>query len=147
MTAAEAEEHVAQVRGFIDGTSAAARGVIPICAQLGHNLGAVCAQIASLPSVPRDTDAAARMLIVRSFDVNRPGAAAAALKGGVLGGAITQGVLRLGQEVEIRPGILARDAQGSLSCKPCAHARQSNTLRPSPMADIRTRLPSPTPDI
>ena len=40
------------------------------------------------------------------------------MKGGVAGGSILTGVLRLGQEVEIRPGIVTKDAQGRPKCKP-----------------------------
>lgn len=40
------------------------------------------------------------------------------LKGGVAGGSILTGVLRLGQEVEIRPGIVTKDSSGKTKCKP-----------------------------
>ena len=58
------------------------------------------------------------MIIIRSFDVNHPGEEAANLKGGVAGGSILQGVLRLGDEVEIRPGHVKRDADGTVRCSP-----------------------------
>ena len=29
-----------------------------------------------------------------------------------------QGVLRLGQEIEVRPGIVAKDSQGRIKCTP-----------------------------
>ena len=40
------------------------------------------------------------------------------LRGGVAGGSILQGVLRLGQEVEIRPGIVQRGQNGQVKCVP-----------------------------
>jgi translation initiation factor 2 subunit 3 len=43
------------------------------------------------------------MMIIRSFDVKNPGAEIEDLKRGVAGGSILTGVLRLGDEVEIRP--------------------------------------------
>ena len=46
------------------------------------------------------------MYVVRSFDVNKPGTKVEKLKGGVLGGSIIQGVFRVGDEIEIRPGII-----------------------------------------
>jgi len=58
------------------------------------------------------------MIIIRSFDVNKPGAAVEILQGGVAGGSILQGVLRLGDEVEIRPGHVKRDADGTVKCTP-----------------------------
>jgi translation initiation factor 2 subunit 3 len=48
------------------------------------------------------------MIVIRSFDVNKPGEVAENLKGGVVGGSILCGVLRVGDEVEIRPGQLFR---------------------------------------
>ena len=51
------------------------------------------------------------MIIIRSFDVNKPGEDVSSLKGGVAGGSILQGV-RMGDEIEIRPGIV-KDAEGN----------------------------------
>jgi translation initiation factor 2 subunit 3 len=45
------------------------------------------------------------MHIARSFDVNQPGTAPEGLVGGVLGGTLTQGTLKTGDEIEIRPGL------------------------------------------
>ena len=59
-----------------------------------------------------------RMVIIRSFDINKPGASVDELKGGVAGGSILQGVFKIGQEVEIRPGIIMRNADGTCTCRP-----------------------------
>jgi len=50
-----------------------------------------------------------RLIVIRSFDVNRPGEEVEKLKGGVAGGSIVYGVLCVGDEVEIRPGIIGRN--------------------------------------
>merc|ERR1712230_93937 len=57
------------------------------------------------------------MIIIRSFDVNKPGAEIEDLKGGVAGGSILTGVLKLGDEIEIRPGIITKDAMGQTLCR------------------------------
>ena len=54
----------------------------------------------------------------RSFDVNKPGSEVDDLKGGVAGGSILQGVLKVGQEVEIRPGIVQKDSNNQITCTP-----------------------------
>jgi len=59
-----------------------------------------------------------RLIVIRSFDVNKPGAEVDELKGGVAGGSILTGVLRLGMEVEIRPGIVTKDSAGRNRCQP-----------------------------
>ena len=38
--------------------------------------------------------------------MNKPGSEVEELRGGVAGGSILRGVLKVGQEIEIRPGIL-----------------------------------------
>jgi len=40
------------------------------------------------------------------------------LKGGVAGGSILRGVLKVGQEVEVRPGIVSKDKSGQVRCSP-----------------------------
>jgi translation initiation factor 2 subunit 3 len=45
------------------------------------------------------------MYIVRSFDINRPGTPYNMIQGGVIGGTLLQGKLRLGEEVVILPGV------------------------------------------
>jgi translation initiation factor 2 subunit 3 len=65
--------------------------------------------ISRIPIPPRDFSSSPMMIVIRSFDVNKPGEDAETLKGGVAGGTILKGVLRVGDEVEIRPGIIRKD--------------------------------------
>merc|ERR1712241_1565045 len=57
------------------------------------------------------------MIVIRSFDVNKPGEEIAKLKGGVAGGSILKGVIKMGQEIEFRPGVITKTASGPV-CKP-----------------------------
>ena len=66
----------------------------------------------------RDFTSSPRLIVIRSFDVNKPGAEVDELKGGVAGGSILTGVLTLGMRVEIGPGIITRDADSRILCKP-----------------------------
>ena len=50
--------------------------------------------------------------------MNKPGCDIDDLKGGVAGGSILNGVLKLGDEIEIRPGIVSRDETGKVKCRP-----------------------------
>ena len=67
-----------------------------------------------------------RMIIIRSFDVNKPGCDVEKLCGGIAGGSILQvsfyfyylGVLSQNDEIEIRPGVVSRNVEGHLLCKP-----------------------------
>lgn len=71
-----------------------------------------------IPIPVRDFTSDPRLIVIRSFDVNKPGAEVDELKGGVAGGSILTGVLRLGQRVEIRPGIVTKDNAGRNKCQP-----------------------------
>lgn len=41
------------------------------------------------------------MIVIRSFDINKPGTVIEDIKGGIAGGSILQGVLKIGDEIEI----------------------------------------------
>jgi translation initiation factor 2 subunit 3 len=66
----------------------------------------------------RDFTSSPQLIVIRSFDVNKPGEEVEGLKGGVAGGSILKGVLRLNDEVEVRPGIITKDKAGAVKCIP-----------------------------
>ncbi|CAM1505680.1 Fc.00g113170.m01.CDS01 [Cosmosporella sp. VM-42] len=114
-----AQKHHESILKFIRGTVAANSPIIPISAQLKFNIDAVLdAIVNTIPVPPRDFSHEPHMIIIRSFDVNKPGAEIDELKGGVAGGSILHGVIKLGDEIEIRPGIVSRDDSGALKCTP-----------------------------
>jgi translation initiation factor 2 subunit 3 len=101
------------------GTVAESSPIVPISAQLKYNIDAVNEYIVKRIPIPvRDFTSDPRLIVIRSFDVNRPGAEVDELKGGVAGGSILTGVLRVGQQVEVRPGIVTKDSEGKVQCKP-----------------------------
>ena len=104
---------------FIQGTIADGAPVVPISAQLKYNIDVVCEYLCKKIPVPkRDFVSPANMIVIRSFDVNKPGAEVDDIQGGVAGGSILQGVLKVGQEIEVRPGIVSKDAEGKIKCTP-----------------------------
>jgi len=113
-------EQYDQIIKFIQGTVAEGAPVIPISAQLKLNIDVVCEYIfKKIPIPQRDFKLEPRLIVIRSFDVNKPGCEVDDLKGGVAGGSILRGVLKVGQEIEVRPGIMSRDAEtGRVMCKP-----------------------------
>ena len=118
-TEAAALEQHQQILNFVRGTTAANAPIIPISGQLRHNTDYVCEAICrNIPMPPRSFDAPPKMIIIRSFDVNKPGAPIMDLQGGVAGGSILCGVLKVGDEIEVRPGIIAIDAEGHVQCRP-----------------------------
>lgn len=79
------------IAGFIEGTIAEGAPVVPISAQLKYNVDAVCEYIVKRIPVPqRDFVSPPQMIVIRSFDVNKPGSEVEELQGGVAGGSILQ---------------------------------------------------------
>ncbi|KAG9217854.1 hypothetical protein CCMSSC00406_0005224 [Pleurotus cornucopiae] len=116
---AQALEHQKSISSFVKGTVAENSPIVPISAQLKYNIDAVNEYIVKRIPIPiRDFTSDPRLIVIRSFDVNKPGAEVDELKGGVAGGSILTGVLKLGQEVEIRPGIVTKDSAGKTKCQP-----------------------------
>ncbi|KAB1253329.1 Eukaryotic translation initiation factor 2 subunit 3; X-linked [Camelus dromedarius] len=115
----QAKEQYDQILAFVQGTVAEGAPIIPISAQLKYNIEVVCEYIVKkIPVPPRDFTSEPRLIVIRSFDVNKPGCEVDDLKGGVAGGSILKGVLKVGQEIEVRPGIVSKDSEGKLMCKP-----------------------------
>jgi len=115
----QAKEQYQQIIDFVKGTNAEGAPIIPISAQLKYNIEVICEYITRKIPVPlRDFTSKPRLIVIRSFDVNKPGAEVDDLKGGVAGGSILKGVLKVGQEIEVRPGIVSKDNEGRLQCRP-----------------------------
>jgi translation initiation factor 2 subunit 3 len=96
-----------QIKKFVAGTVADQAPIVPVSAVLQYNMDAVCEYLVrKIPLPIRDFTSAPRLIVIRSFDVNRPGQDVAQLQGGVAGGSILQGVLKVGDEIEVRPGIV-----------------------------------------
>ncbi len=99
-------ENYREIKEFVKGTIAENAPIIPISAQQKVNLDALIEAIEeTIPTPKRDLDAPPLMHIARSFDVNKPGTPPEKLIGGVVGGSLARGRLRVGDEITIRPGI------------------------------------------
>ncbi|MBC7218737.1 MAG: translation initiation factor IF-2 subunit gamma [Hadesarchaea archaeon] len=102
----KALENYNQIKNFLAGTSAKDAPIIPISAIHKANIDKLIEAIEEvIPTPKRDTTKPPRMYVARSFDINRPGTRPENLRGGILGGSLLQGKLRVGDEIELRPGI------------------------------------------
>ncbi|RXE56654.1 translation initiation factor IF-2 subunit gamma [Methanoculleus taiwanensis] len=101
----EAVAHYQQIKEFVRGTIAENAPIIPVSAQKGINIGALIQALdETIPEPERNPDDEPIMLIARSFDINKPGCSWRDVKGGVIGGSLTRGILKEGDDIEIRPG-------------------------------------------
>jgi len=101
-------ESFEEITNFVKGSLAENASIIPVSAQHGANIDVLIQALEEhVPTPKRDPTKPPRLHVVRSFDVNKPGTTVDKLAGGVLGGTILQGMFKIGDEVEIRPGARA----------------------------------------
>ena len=97
--------HEVQIRKFIKGSIIENAPIVPVIPNLGINVDVILEMITKIPVPKREIESDPLMYIVRSFDVNKPGADATKLSGGVIGCAVIRGTFKIGEEIEIRPGM------------------------------------------
>jgi translation initiation factor 2 subunit 3 len=102
----EAMKNRASIDEFLAGYGYKDVPVIPTAATLGLNIDLLIEAIEKhIPTPKQEKGRKMKMYVARSFDINRPGAKPEELKGGVLGGSITEGEISPDDEIEIMPGI------------------------------------------
>ncbi len=101
-----AMESYQEIKDFVKGTCAEESPIIPISAQQGANIDILIEVIQEKIRTPRRSiRKAPRMYVARSFDINKPGSAPEDMVGGVIGGSLIYGKLKVGDEIEIKPGV------------------------------------------
>jgi translation initiation factor 2 subunit 3 len=100
-----AKKHYKEILDFIKGTIAEGAPIVPVSAVFGANTDLLIKTIQEvIPTPDRDDEAPPKMFVARSFDINRPGTLPTDIQGGVVGGSIVQGKLKIGDSIEIAPG-------------------------------------------
>ena len=97
-------ESYKEIKEFVKGTIAENSPIIPVSAQQNVNIEKILEALTEIPVPKRDESLNPIFLIARSFDINKPGTEIKKLHGGVLGGILKQGKLKVGDEIEIKPG-------------------------------------------
>ncbi len=105
VTEEQAKKNYEEIRQFVKGTVAEGCPIVPISAHHRINIDYLLFAIQSqIPTPVRDLGKPSRFYVARSFDVNVPGTPIEKLRGGVIGGSISQGKISVGDELEISPG-------------------------------------------
>ncbi len=106
VTREQAVENYKQIKEFVKGTVAENAPIIPISANRGVNIDMLIEAIEEhiVAKMERDTESTPLMHVARSFDINSPGTEPQDLKGGVFGGTLIRGTLKVGDDIEIVPG-------------------------------------------
>ena len=99
-----------EIKEFTKGTIAENAPIIPVSAQQNINIDKIKNWLFDLEIPKRDLESKPEFLIARSFDINKPGTEIKNLHGGVLAGILKRGTLKIGDEIEIKPGITEKHA-------------------------------------
>jgi len=110
VTKEQALESYQKIKEFVKGTIAENSPIIPVSAQREINIDKVLEELCKITIPDRKLNEKPIFLIARSFDINKPGTNIKDLHGGVLGGALKQGKLKIGDEIEIKPGYSYKKA-------------------------------------
>ncbi len=105
----KARENYNEIKEFLKGRYDNAI-VIPVSAQQDVNIDIVWKVLTELPEPDRNESGEPIFLVARSFDINKPGTAPRDLHGAVLGGTLKCGRLKVGDEIEIKPGRVVKEA-------------------------------------
>ncbi len=106
----EALKNYKEIKEFLKATIAENSPIIPISAQQGINIDKILEELCKIEIPEREITSKPIFLVARSFDINRPGTEIKNLKGGVLGGILKKGKLKVGEEIEIKPGLNLKKA-------------------------------------
>lgn len=106
-----AKKNYEQIQEFLKGSDYEKSPIIPISAVHDVNIQYLIEAIEeTIPTPKRDNKTNPLFFIARSFDINKPGYTYDKLVGGVLGGAVSQGELKVGDKIEIRPGRIVEES-------------------------------------
>ena len=98
-------ESYKEIKEFLKGSLLEDAPIVPVSAHHNRNVDLLIEAIEELfPTPKKDLKNDFQMNIARSFDINKPGTLPKNIKGGVLGGTISRGQVKIGDKLEIRPG-------------------------------------------
>jgi translation initiation factor 2 subunit 3 len=84
--------------------------IIPVSAQQEVNIDKIYEAIANIKVEDRKENDKPFFVVARSFDINKPGTKPEDLHGTVLGGTLKRGKIKVGDEIEMKPGITIKEA-------------------------------------
>jgi translation initiation factor 2 subunit 3 len=117
VTKEQAQKNYRDIKELVKGTCAEKAPIIPVSAQQEVNIDSIYQALCDIPVPKRDKSGDPLFIVARSFDINKPGTIPSDLHGAVLGGAMKRGTLKVGDSIEIKPGIPLKEAN-QISYKP-----------------------------
>ena len=108
-----------KIKNFVKDSVADGCNIIPSSIQNGINKQEILKNIVNMSKLKNfnNVNDDTFMIVIRSFDINRQNSDWSTLKGGVVGGSLLCGNLKVGEYVELRPGFIIGDKYRPIYCK------------------------------
>src|SRR3989344_5446416 len=105
----KAIENYNLIKKEFKGTIAENAIIIPVSSQQEINIERIYEALCNVEAPERNTEDKPLFLVARSFDINKPGTKPSSLHGTVMGGTLKSGRLKIGDKIEIKPGIMTKE--------------------------------------
>ncbi|MDP3987356.1 MAG: translation initiation factor IF-2 subunit gamma [Nanoarchaeota archaeon] len=110
-------ENYNEIKNLLKRTSIENVPIIPVSAQQEININKIFEELCNIEVPKRDKESTPVFLVARSFDINKPGAKINDLRGGIIGGILKRGELKVGDRIEIKPGMHIQKNRGETTYK------------------------------
>jgi translation initiation factor 2 subunit 3 len=104
-----AKNRILQLKNELINTQAENADIIPLSANFNSNIDIVARYLANLKVTKKSLDKSIKMIIIRSFNINKINTPIDNIMGGVVGGTIVQGILKIGDKFIIKPGFVTKN--------------------------------------
>ncbi len=109
----KAKKNYQDIRNLL-GEEYSSAPVIPVSAQQNVNIDKIWQALVDVPTPDRQAEKDPVFIVARTFDINRPGTKPSELHGTVLGGSLKCGELKVGDEIEIKPGRKVKKGESTV---------------------------------
>ena len=106
VTKEQAKQNYKEIKELVKGSPYETAPIIPVSASTGSNVNVLLLTLVNNLKQKHSNAGEPLMYVARSFDINKPGTVPNKLIGGVIGGSIVAGTIKVGDEIEILPGAL-----------------------------------------
>lgn len=106
-----AKQKILYLKEKLKNTPAENSDIIPISANFDSNIDIVARYLGCQNIPQKDLDKPIKMIIIRSFNINKINTKIGDIQGGVVGGSIIQGILNIGDKFIIKPGFVVKNQE------------------------------------
>lgn len=105
----DVEKKIKIFKKYASETILSKSSIVPIVASLGLNIDVLCEELSKLKPPQHNLNENCKMIVIRSFNANKPGTSIKDLKGGVIGGSLVNGIITVNDNVILKPGFVLKN--------------------------------------